>query len=536
MTAKNLVDLSNDAARSKANPVVAEYKQKRSYIALVLFIICFGSCLRIYNFWIPPIWVDEYGTWWVVAADSWLGVIDRTLRIHGQSPFYYLVVKTAAAIGGYGAFQLRLPSVIFGILTLTVIYPLAVKIFDDQRVALLYLIIFTVSEPFIWYSQIARPYALALFFSLISFWSFACLQKSETIAVRAVFVLSTALTVYAHYLFGLIVIVQAIYLIVQAGYRRLFSKLWLTTFAAVAILLLPTISHFLDLHSRRHALDWVTSVAPSWKIANGIIYLIGGSSVVALLAALLSAIVLGFNWAELKRIEIRSKLTLPAIWYIVPFLLFSVLPNLVGINLGQPRYLLFAYPATYLLFAWLMLNVTASAWRRWLPAVVFVIMTIVFVSIPALSSTRTFARWPNRAWNDALANLFQHYKSDGIVVAQIGLVEADLLADSDQNPELRSYLSWPLVSSLPDLKQEHIAILPFRLTEHTKGYLRSLIDRAVKHPRIWLVGGGEALTLFQHLVVHEFGYTVTSQSEHGEEFHVVLLERNDGKNIGNRTS
>ena len=150
-------------------------EQKRSYNALVLFIICLGAILRVYNFWVPPIWVDEYGTWWVVAADAWSEVIERTLRIQGQSPFYYLLVRTIAGLGGYGALQLRLLSVICGIATLALVYPLAVKIFNDCRVALLSLIIFALSEPLIWYAQIARPYSLALFFSLVSFWSFVSL-------------------------------------------------------------------------------------------------------------------------------------------------------------------------------------------------------------------------------------------------------------------------------------------------------------------------------------------------------------------------
>ena len=138
--------------------------------------------------------------------------------------------------------------------------------------------------------------------------------------------------------------------------------------------------------------------------------------------------------------------------------LFSIVPLLVGVNLGQPRYLLFAYPATYLLLAWFLLNVRADGYRKWLPAAVFVITTILFVSIPALSSTQTFARWPNRAWNDVLAKLAQLYTPDGLVVAQIGLVEADLLANDGYDPKLLSYLSWPLVTALPGLKAENIAI------------------------------------------------------------------------------
>jgi 4-amino-4-deoxy-L-arabinose transferase-like glycosyltransferase len=505
--------------------MATQFERGHRYGFLVPFLICLGAILRIYNFWVPPVWVDEYGTWWVVAANAWSEVIERTLRIQGQSPLYYLIVRTVAELGGYGAFQLRLLSVICGIAALALVYPLAVKIFNDRRVALLSLIIFALSEPLIWYAQIARPYSLALFFSLLSFWSFVSLENSATTSVRAVYVLSTAMTVYAHYLFGLIVVIQIIYLVIRAGLRTLFSKLWLTNFVALTLLLAPMSGHVLYLHSRRHALDWITSADSSWKIAGIIIYIIGGASPAAILATIFVVIILGFRRSELKFTETRSKLALPIVWYLIPLLLVSVVPILLGVNLGQPRYLLFAYPATYLLLAWFMLNVRTNGCRKWLPTAVFVLATLFFVSIPALSGTQTFARWPNRAWNDALAKLAQLYTSDDLVVAQIGLVEADLLADDDYDRKLLSYLSWPLVKTLPGLKADNIAILPYRLTEHTEIYLRSLFDRTVQYPRIWLVGGGELVSLFRDHLVNDINYTLITQTNHGAEYHVFCFQR-----------
>ena len=500
-------------------------KLRPSCSILVALLICVGLILRSYNFWGPPIWVDEYGTWWVIAADTWSEVIERTLKIQGQSPFYYLLVRGVTELAGYGAFQLRLLSVVFGIATLALVYPLATKIFDSRRVALLSVAIFALSEPLIWYSQIARPYALALFFSLVSFWSFVSLQQAETKSVRIIYAFSTALTIYAHYLFGSIVVIQAIYMIARSGYRRMFSIRWLATFLSMALLLYPAIQNFLYLHSRRRALDWVSSLDSSWKIAGGIIYILGGAPPIAIIATILTVAVVGFNWAKLKRTEIRSQLTLPILWYVLPFILFLIVPILVGVNLLQPRYLLFAYPATFFLLAWLMLNVRASGYRRWLPATVFAIATVITVFIPALNNTQTFARWPNRAWSDALAKLAQLYKADGIVVGQIGLVEADLLADNRYDPMLFSYLSWPLVTAVPMLSEQNIAILPYRLTDGTQIYFSSLLDRAIKHPRIWLVGGGEVLSLFQERLMRSANFNVTLRTDHGEAFHVILLER-----------
>ncbi len=33
--------------------------------------VCLGAFLRVYRFWRPGIWIDESGTWWVVAQGGW---------------------------------------------------------------------------------------------------------------------------------------------------------------------------------------------------------------------------------------------------------------------------------------------------------------------------------------------------------------------------------------------------------------------------------------------------------------------------------
>ena len=135
----------------------------------LLACLCVGTFLRIHNFWLPNLWLDEYGTWWVVSASTWTEVAERAINVQGQSPFYFLIVKFFTRLFGEGSFQLRLPSVIFGVLTLFVAFRLALQIFRDENVALVSVAVFSITEQLIWFSQNARPYALALFLTLLSF-------------------------------------------------------------------------------------------------------------------------------------------------------------------------------------------------------------------------------------------------------------------------------------------------------------------------------------------------------------------------------
>src|SRR6266403_5261917 len=172
---------------------------------------CLGVFLRIYNFWGPNLWLDEYGTWWVVSGSTWAEVAERAIKTQGQSPFYYLIVKLFTRMFGEGSFQLRLPSVIFGILTLFVAFRLAMQLFRDENVALVSVAVFSITEQLIWFSQNARPYALALFLTLLSFLLFLHFLRSRRMCNSLLYALTTAMLIYAHFLFGFVLLFHIVF-------------------------------------------------------------------------------------------------------------------------------------------------------------------------------------------------------------------------------------------------------------------------------------------------------------------------------------
>ena len=75
----------------------------------VLALFALGVFLRLYNFWVPGLWLDEYGTWWI-ASGSWHDVLSRGIAVGGQTPVYNLLVKLSLSLFGPTPFALRLPS------------------------------------------------------------------------------------------------------------------------------------------------------------------------------------------------------------------------------------------------------------------------------------------------------------------------------------------------------------------------------------------------------------------------------------------
>jgi uncharacterized membrane protein len=224
---------------------------------------CLGAFLRIYNFWLPHLSFDEYGTWWVVSGSTWTEVTERATRIQGQSPLYYLIVKLFTTTFGEGSLQLRLPSVIFGILTLVVAFWLAMQIFDDQNVALISVAVFSVTELLIGYSQIARPYALALLLTLLSFLFFLQFLQSQQKRTGTIYAVTTALLIYSHYLFAFVLVTQIFVVMLRFGWREIFSKYWLLAFLLVTVLCLPLTPQIVSLYGRRQTLDWIPHVVYS---------------------------------------------------------------------------------------------------------------------------------------------------------------------------------------------------------------------------------------------------------------------------------
>ena len=304
----------------------------------ILACICIGSFLRIYQFWLPDLWLDEYGTWWVVSASTWSEVAERAIRTQGQSPLYYLVVKLFTGIFGEEVLQLRLPSVVFGILTLFVAFRLATRIFRDQEFVLIAVAVFSLNEQLIWFAQNARPYALALFLTLLSFNFFLHFLQLRTAWGGALYILTTALLIYSHFLFGFVLIIQVVFLALKSGSRQVFSKDWLTCFFSMALLCLPLASQLWSLYGRRQTLNWIPNIEPTFlasELARGV----ADPWALALAAGTLLA--LGLKPIALADPVGREGLSLLAVWVIIP-----LLGNLERCN--NPRCLAFHRPLRFI--------------------------------------------------------------------------------------------------------------------------------------------------------------------------------------------
>jgi uncharacterized membrane protein YphA (DoxX/SURF4 family) len=90
-------------------------QDRRLLPVLALGVFAMGAYLRVHNFWITELWLDEYSFWWVSARGGWGDAVRRAWEYQAQSPLTYLSAKVSVTAFGAGPFSLRLPSIILGI-------------------------------------------------------------------------------------------------------------------------------------------------------------------------------------------------------------------------------------------------------------------------------------------------------------------------------------------------------------------------------------------------------------------------------------
>jgi mannosyltransferase len=471
---------------------------------ILLTSLCIGAFLRIYNFWGPNLWLDEYGTWWVVSGSTLAEVAERAIKTQGQSPVYYVIVKLFTGMFGEGSFQLRLPSVIFGILTLFVAHRLAMRIFHGQNMALAAsAAVFSVNEQLIWFSQDARPYALALFLTLLSFLFFLQFLQSRRMRNGAVYTVTTALLIYSHFLFAFVLIIQIVVVTLRFGWRELLSKYWLLTFLLMAILCLPLTGQIVSLYGRRQTLNWVPNIVQSIQAS---LLARGFADPWALVLATVTLLAVGIKAIDLRDSPTREVLLFLVAWLIIPLAGIWAVATIIGVSFFEARYVLFVYPAALYLWAWLLVHVKPANWLRWLPSCVFLVATFSISLIPYLGETGAFRRAEKLGWDQAARTLVAAGQPSDLVVFYSAFIEADLFAQSPQETFLLSYVGWPLIAHLPPNHGFTLVGLPLRQDERTDPYIKSLEIQAAKHDRVWVIGPDEQRDYFNDGMIRQFGF------------------------------
>lgn len=401
--------------------------------------------------WLSPLgsslWLDEAVTYWVVK-DGLREAVDRGLR-YQQSPAYDVVLALAVGLGGAREIVLRLPSLIGAAGATLLLYRLGRRLLDREA-GLLGATAFACLIGIGGVPANARPYAIALMLAVASTLALVRGLDRPSARTAGVYIVLAALTVYAHYLFAIMLAVHVVHAIV---WRRLhgappWARLGLVL-GALGTLLLPLVPRFLSLVRRRDALSWAND--PSLAGVLGVLALPLG------LAGLLAWRASRPRGASVD----RASCLLVVVWSILPPLAVWLVSSLTSARLFHPRYYLAWTPGLALL-AGLAIRTLDGARARSLVALGLVVLSIA-VSPPYRRSRQDW-----RAAAQAVRSVTE--SADTPILVGAGLVESAQIAwlgDQERSSYLLAPLSFYPVPGRP-------IPIPYELDVGARGYLEDL--------------------------------------------------------------
>lgn len=224
-------------------------------------ILGLGFILRLISL-NQSLWLDEGIN--VIAAQkfTFLGMITQYAVADFHPPGWFMILWIWGKIFGYSEIAIRLPSVIFGIITIYIVYLIGKKLVSKD-LGLIAAIILSINPLHIYYSQEARMYALATLAVSVNILLLLKLIKEEK--VNTVFLsLSNALVFASDYLAYFIFPAEGVFLLLV--HKKALVKKWLAALGLAVLLYiwwLPIFFRQLDTGSAASA------NLSTWKFVNG---------------------------------------------------------------------------------------------------------------------------------------------------------------------------------------------------------------------------------------------------------------------------
>lgn len=193
---------------------VLDFFSNRTYVFALT--ISIAAALRFFRIGHESIWLDEAFTIDTITRDyTSLGLLFELPPQDFHPPLYFFLLDIWVSIFGTSEVAIRLPSAVFGIVSVAVIYALGKKVFDF-RAGITAALLLTVSPFHIYYAQEARTYTLLALLTAISYYFLVDIvnpDRNLTLRTLVGYVIVTALLGYTHVFGFLVIAAQNIYVL-----------------------------------------------------------------------------------------------------------------------------------------------------------------------------------------------------------------------------------------------------------------------------------------------------------------------------------
>lgn len=239
---------------------------KPKYLLFVIFIT--ATLFRFVGL-NQSLWLDEATTAKVISQFSYGDIITRFSPADFHPPLFYLLEKLWMSLFvtswvANSEMVLRMPSVLFSLLTGYVVYLIGKKI-KDEKTGLIASLLFLFNPLIMYYSQEARMYMMATFFIVSAYYFFLCLEgyKFGKLQKKNIILCNLCIALSFFTFYGSIFFISAlyIYLLLKRNYRLFWL---LHPGFLVSLLILAPLLYQQYLHSQT-ALQYVVN----WRLVLG---------------------------------------------------------------------------------------------------------------------------------------------------------------------------------------------------------------------------------------------------------------------------
>lgn len=298
-------------------------------------------------------------------------VLDNNLLNHKSPWAQYYMVAGSFALFGQSSFSARLPSILLYLVTVPLLYGVALRVTGQKRLAFLATIISVLSVQGILYGYQARYYQLVVVSGLLFFWASLSLMRYTRLS-GIVFVLAGVLFFYANYV-SWSAFYMAVFMVVgmyqwrskaQGALRRFVFRFSLLTVPIV----LCTLPWFLVMHpfagsNGSIAIIFSLTILNSFRLlgeaawqsfhASGVFPV--GMAIVLIFIAVIK---------KIRRFPLSGMMLLIGVPVVYLFLMTAIATvSYVETNFVNPRYTTVALPFFYILVAYGIHE--SMKWKRW---------------------------------------------------------------------------------------------------------------------------------------------------------------------------
>ena len=397
---------------------------EKSTKMILLSTLALSLILRIFKLDAEDIWVDEMFSI-NLAHNNIFEIITGSLK-DLNPPLYYIILHYWSSLFGNGEFVTRIPSVIFGIISIYIIYKIG-RLILNKEVGLISAFMLSISLFHIRYSQEARSYSLLVLLVLISNYYFFQILKEDKNKIdknkitdiwkKKIFIdikklgylISTVAMLYTHFYGIFYVMFQNIYYLLI--YRK-DIKNWIILQGSILLLFIPWLPFVLAQTTRIINKGLPIIGPPTLEkfyrtmetfSGNGIILYIFFLIGMIYVLRLYKKIRLDKNKKNRKE-EIKSSGIIFLLgWLFVPIIISMAISYFI-MPIYVDRYVIASLPSLILIFSMMTYNIRKT--------VIILALLIIFI-VPTISATERYYEKPQKEeWKKAV-NYIEAHKKDG---------------------------------------------------------------------------------------------------------------------------